>query len=57
MLSGEVVQDMSDQFGKNYLQSNISSNTTDLNSHLVKYKIFVAYSLTFYVGALQIIMV
>ena len=55
LLSGEIVQDMSDDYSNILLQQNLSTNMTD--SILAEYKISVACSLALFVGVVQLIMV
>ena len=58
LMSGEVIQNMADQYGKqlNYA-NNSSSNLTDVQDDIMKYKVYVASSLSLYVGIIQIAMV
>jgi hypothetical protein len=57
-MSGEVIQTMADEYGKKLLSDNNSTiNSTDFNSQILQYKVFVGSSLSFFVGVIQILMV
>ena len=58
LMSGEVIQNMADQYGKQLkYANNSSSNLTDFQDDIMKYKVYVASSLSLYVGIIQIAMV
>lgn len=58
LLSGEVIQNMSDDYAKKLIPRNeTTSNSSDYTHDILKYKVIVACSLSFFVGMLQIIMV
>jgi MFS superfamily sulfate permease-like transporter len=57
LMSGEVIETMADQFEKQLMAQNSSSNLTNFADEIYKYKVSVSCSLSLFVGLTQIIMV
>lgn len=55
LISGEVIQDMSDEYSSSLMQQNFTKNMT--NGLINDYKVSVACTLALFVGIVQFIMV